>query len=271
MDQISSISSNNFKQEPRETAVELQRQPSFSSGEKKDEFISGKGPLLIAGTAGAVGGWFSATPLAKYFAKKKIDSSIDKSVENIKDVRKFLFNDMPKEEFLSLYNKFENIIKKDDNLAKKICEKIPEALKKLGLDEKHIKFVEENIKKVSDIKIKPTPEEIENMRLAFAEIRKNASSAINEMRSSVMNNEKVGAFFDKLGINEEAFKTVQEKVPAVLNNIETKSKDALSSIRDLVVDNYVKIPSKYKAVSAILGGLSLAGLVAIVKPSPKKS
>lgn len=262
MEQISPISSNNFKQEPKETAVELQRQPSFSSAEKKDEFITGKGPLLIAGTAGAIGGWFSATPLAKYFANKKIDSSIDKSIENLKDVKKLFFEDLSKEEFSNLYGKLQTIVEKNDDFNKKLLAKIPECLKKFGIGEEQVKFIEESIKKIPDFKIKLKPEQLEAFRLKLPEIRKIIKSKTD-----------IEAFLRDSGISidEEALNTIKEKSSKFFNNIETKSKDALAPLKDLIVDNYVKIPAKYKAVSAIVGGLSLAGITAIIKPSPKKS
>lgn len=228
-----------------------------------DVFVADKGPIILGGTAGAITGFFTATPLAKYFIKRGFDESFNAVARRADDLKAIFFEDLSSKEFSKIIKRLQ----KDHIMAQEVAEivaaKLPESLKIIGFDENQTKVIMEKhvnpiVKYIKDVKFKDLKEnEIEKLRVSMASESKNIFLFLSK-------------FFGIKGKdNEETIALTRKRVLGDLNKFGKKSQVVMNPIKNELIEKYVKATTKYKITAAILGGLSLAGIVGIFKPTPK--
>lgn len=309
MDQISNVNqvpvTQNISQQPSFAA---QPKVSLDDPKDSFEHSSGKGAILGAGAIGAVAAGFGAEPLTQKVVSKKIDKDLEAAQKLVsqllfEDMPKEDFAKIIKK----LQKNQETNAKIMSGIAEKIPEALKgfdisnEEIK--GVSE-YIKTFAESYKN-SDIS-KMTAEQIEEMHSSLlkgrdqgytevAKLLKGESGLFGENMSAARQTgeeiaeeavEQASKGSDKvkrilsnvLGISEEtASKTSAEDLGKMIKengkkgfgNAFEKIHNAFKPIKDSIIKNVVKIPTKYKVGIGAVGGLSTAGLVAILKPSPK--
>lgn len=238
---------------------ELRQKSSF------DVFIYDKGPVLLGAAVGAATGYFGTTPIAKYFVKRSVDESLNVVSQRADDIKSIFFKDLSKKEFLKTVERLQKDQVKAEEIATVISSKIPESLKIMGLDEEQSKvLIEKNIEPVinwlKNMELKKlTPEQIEEIRLK-------STHQTKEFFEFIGNSLNI-----KGKDSDETVKIIRDRIIKKLDIFGKKSQNALNPIKDKLIDKYIKATVKYKVIASVLCGLSLAGIVSIVKPLPKKS
>ncbi len=228
-----------------------------------DAFMADKGPVLAGLGTGAVTGFFAATPIAKYFVKREVDESFNAISQRAEDLKSLFFQDLPQKEYLKVVKRLQKDQLMVEEVAGVVVSKLPESLKIIGLNEEQSKLIMEKsvnpfVKYLKDVKFKKlTPDEIEKLRLDSKEGNKSIFLVLSK-------------FLNVQGKNpDDTANLTRQKILKDLEMFGKKSQKAFNPIKDELIDRYVKATGKYKVIASILGGLSFAGIVAIVKPTPK--
>jgi hypothetical protein len=290
MDQISNVNqvqaAQNVSQQPNFAA-----QPKVSLDDPKDSFerSSDKGILLGTGAVGAAAASFGAEPLAQKIVSKKIDKDLEATQKLISQL---LFEDMPKEDFAKIIKKLQKNQEMSAKMMEGIAEKVPEALKDFDISNQEIQSVAEHVKKLaatykeSNIS-KMTAEQIEALHTSLLKDRDEGYTNIGKLlkgdgalfgqeiaeeaaEGTAKHAEKAKGFLGKLfNLSDETIskssaedlgKTIKENGKKGFRNMFEKIHNAFKPIKDSIIKNVVKIPTKYKIGIGAVGGLQQQGL-----------
>ena len=259
----------------------IPNQPQVKPAAQKEdsfELTSGKKPVLIAGAVGAIGSGFGINPIAKYIANKKIDKGIDTFLNLIsKDITVEDLKLMANDGVISKFFEEETLIK--SGLSEEVAKKTSDDFKKLLENPTEIEEFVKNTNKGKNRSILGSM--LANMDeevLKKLGISNEIISEINEKHlkgiESGVEGRRIWQESDYTPEYREALKKAEDEIyeliPKNSDAIKAHFKEVLNPTKESLIEQFVKVSGKYKAIAAVVGGLSLAGLVAMIKPSDKK-